>query len=87
MQKMVLFDVIKLKHNNTPSTGSSAPALAGVQTQLCNPEATWMEPTKPYLPGPSEVCKSSEDRIRYTGCREPGLNLAWHGRPLRLGFA
>lgn len=85
-KKKVLFDVIKVIHNNTPSIWPSAPALAGVERQLCSPETTWLEPTRLYLPGPSEVCRSSEDHIRYTGCREPGLNQAGHGMPLRSVF-
>ncbi len=78
---------MKVKHNNTPMIWPSAPALAGVERQLCSPETTWLEPTRLYLHGPSEVCRSSEDHIRYTGCREPGLSQAGHGRPLRSVFA
>lgn len=66
---------------------SRAPGQAGAGRQLCSPGATWMEPTTPCLSGPSGVCRSSEDHIRYTGCRESGLNPAEHGRPLRSGFA
>lgn len=86
-KKNFLFDVMKLKHNNTPSRWPSAPALAGVERQLCSPETTWMELTRLYLPGLFGVCRSSEDHIRYTGYREPGLNQAGHGRPLCPGFA
>ncbi len=78
---------MKVKHNNTPIIWPSAPALAGVERQLCSPESTWLEQTRLYLHGPSEVCRSSEDHIRYTGCREPGLSQAGHGRPLRSVFA
>lgn len=84
MQKKVLFDVMKLKHNSTAR--SRAPAQAGAERQLCSPEATWMEPTTPYLTGSSGVCRSSEDHIRCTGCRESGLNQAGRGRPLHSGF-
>lgn len=84
-RKKVLLDVMKLKHNSTAR--SRAPAQAGAERQLCSPEATWMEPTTPYLTGSSGVCRSSEDHIRCTGCRESGLNQAGRGRPPRSGFA
>lgn len=74
---MVLFDAVKVFR---------ASARAGVERQLCSPEATWMGLTTPYLTWPSGACRSSEDRIGCTGCTEPGLIRPERGRLLRSGF-